>query len=86
MVALIEKACGRAALRRFKPPQPGDVPVTYASISRARKEIGYDPRTPIEQGVARFVDWYRRPADTEEGTNGGRPTPVRNALPGVPPP
>ena len=60
LVALLEKACGRPAVRRRKPPQPGDVPVTYADISRARAEIGYDPRTPIEQGVARFVEWYRR--------------------------
>ena len=67
LVALIEGACGKAARRRFKPPQPGDVPVTYADISRARKEIGYDPRTPIERGVALFVDWYRRQAAGEAG-------------------
>jgi UDP-glucuronate 4-epimerase len=60
LVALIEKVCGMPALRRFQPPQPGDVPVTYADISRARKEIGYDPRTPIGRGVSLFVDWYRR--------------------------
>ncbi len=60
LVTLIETACGKAAVRRFRPPQPGDVPVTYADISRARREIGYAPRTPIEQGVARFVEWYRR--------------------------
>ena len=67
LVALIEKACGVAAVRRFTPPQPGDVPVTYADISRAREEIGYDPRTPIERGVALFVDWYRRQAAAEAG-------------------
>ncbi len=60
LVTLIETACGKAAVRRFRPPQPGDVPVTYADISRAMREIGYAPRTPIEQGVARFVEWYRR--------------------------
>jgi UDP-glucuronate 4-epimerase len=60
LVALLEKACGRPAVRRAKPPQPGDVPFTCADISRARAEIGYDPRTPIESGVARFVEWYRR--------------------------
>ena len=59
LVALIEKACGKAAVRRFLPPQPGDVPVTCADISRARNEIGYDPRTPIGRGVSRFVEWYR---------------------------
>ncbi|MGE5247428.1 MAG: NAD-dependent epimerase/dehydratase family protein [Verrucomicrobiota bacterium] len=74
LVALLEKACGRPAFRRQRPPQPGDVPITYADISRARKEIGYDPRTPIDQGVARFVDWYRRQA-TREATRkeGGAP-------------
>jgi len=60
LVALIEGACGKAAVRCVKPPQPGDVPVTYADISRARKEIGYDPRTSIERGVTLFVEWYRR--------------------------
>jgi UDP-glucuronate 4-epimerase len=54
-------------VRRFRPPQPGDVPVTYADISRAREEIGYDPRTPIGRGVALFVDWYRKQAAAEEG-------------------
>jgi len=66
LVALLEKACGRPAARRVKPPQPGDVPVTYADISRARAEIGYDPRTRIDQGVSRFVEWYRR---QETGVN-----------------
>jgi len=60
LVSLIEKACGRPAARRFRPPQPGDVPVTFADISRARAEIGYDPRIPIDRGVSLFVDWYRR--------------------------
>jgi UDP-glucuronate 4-epimerase len=62
LVALIEKACGKAAVRRFLPPQPGDVPVTCADISRARSEIGYDPRTPIGRGVSLFVEWYRNEA------------------------
>ncbi|MBP2686651.1 MAG: strE 2 [Deltaproteobacteria bacterium] len=61
---LIEKACGKPAVRRFRPLQPGDVPVTYADISRARTEIGYDPRTPIGRGVFRFVEWYRRQETT----------------------
>jgi UDP-glucuronate 4-epimerase len=65
LVVLIEKACGKAAVRRHKPPQPGDVPVTYADISRAREEIGYDPRVSIERGVTLFVDWYRKQAAAE---------------------
>jgi len=67
LVALIEKACGKTAVRRFKPPQPGDVPVTYADISRARKEIGYGPRISIERGVTLFVDWYRKQAAAKTG-------------------
>jgi len=59
LVALLERACGKSAVRRHRPVQPGDVPVTYADIARARQEIGYDPRTPIELGVSRFVEWYR---------------------------
>jgi UDP-glucuronate 4-epimerase len=74
LVALLEEVCGRRAALRQRPLQPGDVPITYADISRARSEIGYDPRTPIDRGVARFVDWYRRQA-TREATleEGGAP-------------
>ncbi len=60
LVSLLEKACGRPALRRFAPPQPGDVPLTFADVSRAKAEIGYDPHTPIEEGIVRFVEWFRR--------------------------
>ncbi len=60
LVSLLEKACGRPAVRRSTPPQPGDVPITYADISRAKAEIGYAPHTSIEKGIVRFVDWYRR--------------------------
>jgi len=59
LVGLIEAACGTPAIRRHLPPQPGDVPVTFADISRARAEIGYDPRTPIALGISRFVEWFR---------------------------
>lgn len=64
LVGLIEKACGKPAVQRFRPSQPGDVPVTYADITRARTEIGYDPRIPIGRGVSRFVEWYRRQETT----------------------
>ncbi|MBE0569234.1 MAG: GDP-mannose 4,6-dehydratase [Deltaproteobacteria bacterium] len=65
LVSLLEKACGRTAVRRFTPPQPGDVPITYADISRAKAEIGYNPHTPIEKGIVRFVEWYRRQLNLE---------------------
>ncbi|MDH3525105.1 MAG: UDP-glucose 4-epimerase, partial [Acidobacteriota bacterium] len=39
--------------------QPGDVPITYADVAKARRLIGYEPRVPIREGLARFVEWYR---------------------------
>lgn len=59
LVDLLERATGLRAKRKFLPAQPGDVPVTYADISRARAEIGYAPKTAVEEGVKRFVQWYR---------------------------
>ena len=47
------------------PDQPGDVFATWADIGRAGRDLGYDPATPIEEGLGRFVDWYRR--DRAEG-------------------
>jgi UDP-glucuronate 4-epimerase len=62
---LLERATGLRAKRKYLPPEPGDVPMTFADIRRAREEIGYDPKTPIEEGVAKFVGWYRnKPAQT----------------------
>jgi UDP-glucuronate 4-epimerase len=59
LVALLERATGIRAKREHLPPQAGDVPVTFADISRARAEIGYDPKTPVEAGIRKFVQWYR---------------------------
>jgi UDP-glucuronate 4-epimerase len=59
LVALLERATGVRAKRKILPVQPGDVPATWADISLARAEIGYDPKTDLETGVARFVEWYR---------------------------
>jgi UDP-glucuronate 4-epimerase len=58
LVSLIEKATGKTAKVNRLPPQPGDVPVTFADISKARRLLGYDPQVPIEDGIARFVHWY----------------------------
>jgi UDP-glucuronate 4-epimerase len=51
---------GRRALRNERPMQPGDVKVTYASIERLQRDTGFAPSTPLADGLARFVDWYRR--------------------------
>ncbi len=59
LLSLLEKATGLPAKRRFLPLQPGDVAVTHADISRARAEIGYDPKTPVAEGVEKFVVWFR---------------------------
>jgi UDP-glucuronate 4-epimerase len=59
VVRLIEQEVGREAIRELLPMQPGDVPETYADIADLQAEIGFSPRTPIEEGVRRFVAWYR---------------------------
>ena len=60
LIELLEKELGRKALTRMMPAQPGDVPITYADISKARERLAYAPDTPIEEGIPKFVDWYRR--------------------------
>jgi UDP-glucuronate 4-epimerase len=60
LVALLERELGRKAVVERQPSQPGDVPQTFADISKARRLLGYDPRTPIEEGIRRFVEWFRR--------------------------
>ncbi|MDW8309251.1 MAG: GDP-mannose 4,6-dehydratase, partial [Verrucomicrobiales bacterium] len=62
LVELLESALGKRALLERLPPQPGDVPITYADISKARARLGYQPRVPIREGIARFVDWFLRVA------------------------
>jgi len=58
-IATIETALGRTARKTMLPLQPGDVPVTYADISGLEAEFGFAPTTPIGDGVAQFVRWYR---------------------------
>lgn len=63
--ALIEQiAASLGVPARFTPlpEQPGDVPLTFANIDRARAELGYDPQTPIEQGLLKFAGWFQRRA------------------------
>jgi UDP-glucuronate 4-epimerase len=63
LIGLLEKELGREAIIDRKPLQPGDVPQTFADISKARRLLGYDPRTPIEEGIRRFVEWFREEGD-----------------------
>lgn len=59
LVAMIGRAIGSTPKVKHLPDQPGDVPVTYADVTRAREELGYDPRVGMEEGIERFVRWYR---------------------------
>jgi len=58
-IACIEKAVGKTATKNMLPMQPGDVPATFANIEDLKTDIGFEPKTPIEEGVKRFVAWYR---------------------------
>ena len=58
-IEVLERALGAKATRNYLPLQPGDVPRTFADVSRAKRLLGWEPTTSIEEGVPRFVDWYR---------------------------
>ena len=59
LIATLERLLGKAAIRDPQPMQPGDVPATYAAIDRLRALTGFAPRTPLAEGLERFVRWYR---------------------------
>jgi len=59
LIELIAAAVGTEPKVTGMPPQPGDVPITFADVSKARKLWGWEPRVPIEEGIQRFVDWFR---------------------------
>jgi UDP-glucuronate 4-epimerase len=60
LISLLEKELGANARIDRQPFQPGDVPQTYADITKARRLLGYNPQTQIEAGLHRFVEWFRR--------------------------
>lgn len=59
LIELIELSLGKKAVIDRRPMQPGDVPVTYADISKARAKLGYNPTTKIADGIPKFVEWFR---------------------------
>jgi UDP-glucuronate 4-epimerase len=59
LIAAIEEAVGKKATINQLPEQPGDVPLTCADISKARKLLGYNPTTPLSVGLPKFVEWFR---------------------------
>ena len=58
-INVIEKATGKKAEMIMEPMQSGDVHTTYADITAINREFGFEPKTTLEEGVPRFVDWYR---------------------------
>ncbi|MEZ5958986.1 MAG: NAD-dependent epimerase [Hyphomonadaceae bacterium] len=59
VIAVLEKELGREATKNMMPMQPGDVPATFADVDDLARDVDFAPRTPIEVGVKRFVEWYR---------------------------
>jgi UDP-glucuronate 4-epimerase len=58
-IEVLEQCLGRKAIMQMLPMQPGDVQATMADVSNLERAVGFRPRTTVEEGVARFVDWYR---------------------------
>ena len=58
-ISLIERETGRKAVRNMLPQQPGDVPETYANVDALMASVGFRPATPLADGIAKFVAWYR---------------------------
>lgn len=66
-ISVIEKTVGRKAIINQKPDQPGDVPITYADLTKSQEMLGYNPRHTIEEGMAKFVQWYFTREDPRNG-------------------
>ncbi|TMH36121.1 MAG: NAD-dependent epimerase/dehydratase family protein [Betaproteobacteria bacterium] len=58
-IEALERLLGRRAVKEYLPMQAGDVPTTFASVERLAAATGFEPTTPLEEGLARFVDWFR---------------------------
>ncbi len=68
LISLLEKELDQHAVIDWQPLQPGDVPQTYADITKAKQLLAYDPRTQIEQGIHRFVEWFREKENANENS------------------
>ena len=64
LVELLERALGKRAIIDLRPLQPGDVPITFADVSKARRLLGYEPRTSIEAGINMFINWFKDQSQT----------------------
>ncbi|MGB7070509.1 MAG: GDP-mannose 4,6-dehydratase [Pyrinomonadaceae bacterium] len=70
LIELIEENLGKKAVIERRPLQPGDVPITFADISKAKRLLGYDPKTKIEQGIPKFVEWFQTVNNLRTAQNG----------------
>jgi UDP-glucuronate 4-epimerase len=59
LIEVIEDKLGKKAIKNFMPLQPGDVPATYADVDDLMRDAGFKPSTPIGEGIARFIAWYK---------------------------
>jgi UDP-glucuronate 4-epimerase len=66
MIDTIARHVGKEARIDVQPLQPGDVEITYANIDKARRMLGYDPQFPFDEGVRRYVEWYRKVVSPKE--------------------
>jgi len=66
LIGLLEQELGRQAEIDRQPLQPGDVPQTFADISKARRLLGYDPQTRIEKGIEKFVEWFKESSSSRK--------------------
>jgi len=60
LIGSIEKVVGKKAIIEQLPEQPGDVPKTFADISKAKRLLGYEPKTKLDEGLEKFYKWFAR--------------------------
>ena len=60
MIAIIERELNLSAKINFMPLQPGDVPNSYADIKKSKKMLSFNPKTNIDVGIVKFIEWYKR--------------------------
>ena len=58
-IEIIEKATGVMAIKKMMPMAKGDVLITYANVSKANRLVGYNPQVTLEEGINKFVEWYK---------------------------
>ena len=61
LIELIETSLGKKAIIDRQPMQPGDVPITFADISKAKRLLGYNPQTKVADGIPKFIEWFKKP-------------------------